>query len=339
MDKSANVNLKKSVLLLISTIMLLTGGLLLKRNFSSAMQTVGATKNTDEEKLSFIRLQGNSADLQGTYPVDSVDQYFFEWDGKDVFSLLLASYKDENDEQRNAVLYPNSPKGSAELPGSVGSRHRIWLEAAEAIKQNTPQDALILSWWDDGQRARFLTGRDVWVDKPAVRSFSNPVWNSLKSGMTTASDKERDRSIIMARWLTMDSEKAIKEMRKFFNQDKPIYILVSNDLLLQLAEIGKYGGTPISFSRKTFPAGGDLHGDISLIKRWTYEENAGNYLAHQEGSAYHIWGLPKASTGESNSLLVRLLPFVDSLKKLPKGIKLVYQSHWAGFLSIYQLER
>jgi hydroxylamine oxidation protein HaoB len=47
---------------------------------------------------------------------------------------------------------------------------------------------------------------------------------------------------------------------------------------------------------------------------------------------------PKGSAIENNSLLVRLLPFVDSLKKLPEHINLVYQSHWGGYLSIYKID-
>jgi len=83
---------------------------------------------------------------------------------------------------------------------------------------------------------------------------------------------------------------------------------------------------------------GAHHGDIALIKQWANEEGDGNYLVQKEGLNYHLWGTPKLSGSEKKSLIVRLLPFVDSLKKLPEGVQLVYQSNWGGYLSIYKID-
>jgi hydroxylamine oxidation protein HaoB len=57
----------------------------------------------------------------------------------------------------------------------------------------------------------------------------------------------------------------------------------------------------------------------------------------KEGMNYHVWATSSGSDATKSSLLVRLLPFVDSLKQLPEHVRLVYQSHWGGYLSIYQL--
>jgi hydroxylamine oxidation protein HaoB len=58
----------------------------------------------------------------------------------------------------------------------------------------------------------------------------------------------------------------------------------------------------------------------------------------KEGLHYHVWATPKGSVTEKNTLLVRPLPFVDSLKKLPEHVNLVYQGHWGGYLSIYKID-
>jgi hydroxylamine oxidation protein HaoB len=107
---------------------------------------------------------------------------------------------------------------------------------------------------------------------------------------------------------------------------------------MRLGEMIDYGGTPLSLNSKTVPAHDNLHGDIAQIKQWAYEEGDGNYLVQKEGLTYHLWGIPKLSGAEKNSLIVRLLPFVDSLKKLPDGVQLVYQSNWGGYLSIYKID-
>jgi hydroxylamine oxidation protein HaoB len=183
-----------------------------------------------------------------------------------------------------------------------------------------------------------LSGRHTWLTKPAKETFVSPVWKTLQDNMLLASDAEHEQLSKMAHWLTMDSDKALAEMRTFFGKSRPIYILVTNDLLMKLGEIVDYGGTPLSFNSKIVPAHDNLHGDIAQIKQWAYEEGGGNYLVQKEGLNYHIWATSKQAQIENNTLVVRLLPFVDSLKKLPEGVQLVYQSNWGGYLSIYKID-
>lgn len=160
----------------------------------------------------------------------------------------------------------------------------------------------------------------------------------MQGNLLLASDSERGQLSNMARWLTMDSEKALAEMRQMFGTSQPIYLLVTNDLLMRLGEMVDYGGTSLAFSSKAVQAHDNLHGDIAQIKQWAYEEGSGNYLVQKEGLNYHVWTTPKGSVTEDKALLVRLLPFVDSLKKLPEHVNLVYQSHWGGYLSVYRLD-
>ncbi len=139
----------------------------------------------------------------------------------------------------------------------------------------------------------------------------------------------------MAAWLTMDSDQALAEIAAHFGNARPLYLLVSNDLLLRLGELSAYGGSPLAFNAKNFPAGADLHGDIAQVKRWAGETGEGNYLVQKEGQYYRAW-LP-SNPDTQRSLLVRLLPFMDSLKQLPKDVQLVYQSGGGGYLSVYKL--
>jgi len=329
---------KKRGLLLLCGALLVTGSAMLLQQLKVVYLGNGESRQANPAELDFKFFQGQTSELQGAFSVDSVDNYTFQRDGKDAFSLLLAHYKDAQNQQHRAVLYPKAKQEGSALTTPTDLRQTIWQEAGQAISQNMPKDALILSWWDDGQRVHFLSGRDAWISKPSSETFISPMWKNLQDNLLFASDSERGRLSNMARWLTMDSDKALADMRKSFGSSRPIYVLVTNDLLMRLGEMVDYGGTPLAFSSKFVPVHDNLHGDIAQIKQWAYEEGSGNYLVQKEGLHYHVWATPKASASENQALLIRLLPFVDSLKKLPEHVTLVYQSHWGGYLSIYKIE-
>jgi hydroxylamine oxidation protein HaoB len=331
-------NPKITVLLLVCGALLFTGSAMVIQQIKVGFFGDGDSRQTNPAELNFKLLQGQTSDLQGAFSVGFVDNYTFQRDGKDAFSFLLAHYKDAQNQQHRAVLFPKAKQESTTLLNPTDLRQTIWQEAGKAISQNTPKDALILSWWDDGQRIHFLSGREAWVSKPSSETFISPIWKSLQDNLLLASDAERGKLSNMAHWLTMDSDKAFVEMRKFFGTSRPIYVLVTNDLLMRLGEMVDYGGTSLAFSSISVPAHDNLHGDIAQIKQWAYEEGSGNYLVQKEGLNYHVWTTPKGSATENNSLLVRLLPFVDSLKKPPEHVNLVYQSHWGGYLSIYKID-
>ncbi|MDO9242084.1 MAG: hydroxylamine oxidation protein HaoB, partial [Methylicorpusculum sp.] len=247
-------------------------------------------------------------------------------------------YKDQGGAAQSAVLFPEEKSASELVTTQTGVRQKIWQAAAEVIARHAEDDALIVSWWDDGQRVHFLSGKDAWIRKPAKETFKSPVWKAVKDRLVEANQDEQQRLTKMAGWLTMDSQKALAEMANYFGKKRPVYIVVSNDLLLRQAEFADYGGIRIPLIVKNFPVGNNLHGDIAQVKRWSQDEGEGNYLAQKENRFYRVWTVKKES-GADNSLLVRLLPFVDSLKKLPDGVNLIYQTTWGGFLSVYQLDQ
>jgi hydroxylamine oxidation protein HaoB len=324
---------RKGLLLALSAALLATGGALLSLQWIGPVAP-GAESGKSEEQLSVRRAPEPANAVQGHFPAQSVERHLFSQDGKALFDLLVVRYRDRGGAQQSAVLFPKDAESVASSP--TGSRHDIWRTAAEVITQKAPQNALFLSWWDDGQRLHFLTGKESWLRRPAVKTLSNPVWKALEDSLPLASEEEGMRLAQMARWLTMDSGKAIAEIAAHFGPSRPVYLLVDNDLLLHLAEFGAYGGEPLKLEARNIPAGDDLHGDIARVKRWANENGDGNYLAQKEGTYYRVWSTPDEKA--KNTLLVRLLPFVDSLKKLPEGVSLVYQSHWGGFLSVYKID-
>lgn len=328
---------KNSFLIVVSIALLLSGSALIIPQIKKIYYENEKTPQTNSSSVNVALLQGQASDLQGAFAVDSVDNYTIRRSGKDAFSLLLAHYKDSQNRERRALIYPKNKQETAALISPTGIRQTIWDEAALSIKQNMPDDAVILSWWDDGQRIHFLSGRDSWISKPSGETFKTPVWEHFKSNFLLADNEEKIRLVQLARWLTMDSDQALTEIRQTFGNAHPLYLLVTNDLLLRLGEIADYGSASLALTTASFQANDNLHGDIAKIREWAGDNGNGNYLVQKEGGGYHVWATPKDNESVKQMLLVRLLPFVDSLKKLPDGIQLVYQSHWGGYLSIYKL--
>lgn len=146
---------KKGALLLICGALLFTGSAMLFQQARVALFNSGESEQTKPAPLNVTLLHGQISDLQGAFSVDSVDNYTIGRGGKDAFSLLLAHYKDDQNQQRRAVLFPKGKQEARSLPSPTELRQVIWQDAAKAISENTPKDALILSWWDDGQRIHF----------------------------------------------------------------------------------------------------------------------------------------------------------------------------------------
>jgi hydroxylamine oxidation protein HaoB len=328
-------NFKQVLLLIFSSVLLVTGSTLLWRQVKPPAQNAAITPDANAIVVNQTKVQ--SDDLTAAFTADSVMRLGFQQSGKEIFNLLLAAYRDSNKEARNVLLYPKNPQESIMLPTPMGQRQNVWQLAAETIKQKAPKNALFLSWWDDSQRIHFLTGRETWLSKPGLPTFNSALWKNLQPSLLQASEQEQVSLQQMARWLTMDNELAIKEISKHFGTTKPIYLLVNNDLLMRLAEFVDYGGTRLVIHSKMVSVSDNLHNDISRIKRLAQEEGDGNYLVQKEGLAYHLWIIPKGTQAEKNSLLVRLLPFVDSLKQLPPNLSPTYLSAWGNYLSIYQL--
>lgn len=322
----------KKLLLAMSAVLMVTGGAMLYQQWTASP----ASEADKSDQLTIRRTPETQVAMPGHFTTTLLEGYSFSQEGKDLFKLQVVEYQDDHDAKHSAVLFPKDTQDSVIASTPTGLRHEIWRTSAELISRKAPENALFLSWWDDGQRIHFLSGKDAWLSKPSEQALASHLWQSFYANLPMASSEESERLAKMARWLTMDSDKAISEIAEYFGNSRPIYLLVNNDLLLHLPGMVSSGGTPLILKSKNIPAGGDLHGDIAQVKRWAYEEGKGNYLAQNEGRYYRVWTTPDKTS--KNSLLVRLLPFVDSLKKLPEGVSLVYQSRWGGFLSIYKIE-
>ncbi len=271
-------------------------------------------------------------EIQGAFPVETLARYRIGHEAGGGVELNVAHYQDG--QKATAIVFP--PAGNAQSEASL--RHDLWQAAAEAIQKHTGQDALFLSWWDDGQRIRFLSGRKPWLDQPAAAAFPDAkqqeFWRQAGGGFAT--DETRLKQF--ARWLSMDADAALAEMDQALPKGQPVYWLVCLDDLARLSEIEALSGVKLPFEARVFPQADNIHSQIAEVKRWAGEKGVGAYLVQQlPAGGARVW---RVTTEDGvKTLLARLLPFTTSLAKPLEHQALVYQSPWGGYLSVYQWQR
>lgn len=298
----------------------------------------GGGPELEYRKLAEIQAgEAGFPEIAGRYPAEKLSRYEIARHGEGSLILNVVDYRGDQGGLERAIVFPQERGPGAEgrpAQGDVQLRHDLWKAAADTILAHSGEDALFVSWWDNAQRIRFLTGRKVWLRSPVAGAFSDGAqrrfWKEVSGGF--AQDEGTIRQ--WAHWLTMDAEAALTEMSAVLPKDKPVYFLICLDDLARLAEIESLSGVRLPFEVRLFPAG-DVHAQIAGVKRWANEKGDGAYLVQQlSGGAVRAWRITTAEGAKT--LLARLLPFTTSLAKPLENQALVYQSGWGGYLSIYQ---
>ncbi|MEW6038289.1 MAG: hydroxylamine oxidation protein HaoB [Pseudomonadota bacterium] len=266
----------------------------------------------------------------GAFPLTALTRYTLR-QGDASVRLTVADYRDGRNQSHRVTLFPAEPGNPA-----AGLRHDLWRAAGEAIARHTDDNALFLAWWDDAQRIRFLSGRDTWLDQPAAAAFPNgaerSVWEKAAGGFAADPDPSRR----LARWLGMDADAALAEMKAELPADRPVYVLVCLDDLARLGEIEALAGVHLPFETARFPDG-DMHGQIASVQQWARQDvDQASYLVQQNpGAGVRAWRI--TTPQGRDTLLARLLPFTTSLARPLPQAQTVYQSGWGSYITIYAL--
>lgn len=223
---------------------------------------------------------------------------------------------------------------SADKPSHF--RYEKWLGTSEAIKKHTNEQSLFVSYWDNAQRIHLFTGRETWINSPDKNAYNSTeeqaLWESVAGGFDTEGKLSK-----YSLFLLQDVNTAITELQKELPENRDTYILVSNDDLAHVQEIAALAGQGLPLETKLFPAAADLHNSISKVKEWAKEgDGTGSYLIQPMSEKFNrVWRITDKTF--EDTLLVRLLPFTSSLDRPFEKTKLVYQSDWGAYLSIYQI--
>jgi hydroxylamine oxidation protein HaoB len=266
----------------------------------------------------------------GAFPLTALTRYTLRL-GEASVPLTVADYRDGRGQSQRVTLFPAEPGNAA-----ARLRHDLWRAAGEAIVRHTDENALFLAWWDNAQRIRFLSGRDTWLELPAAAAFPNGaergLWEKIAGGFAAAADPSRR----LARWLGMDADAALAEMKTELPADRPVYVLVCLDDLARLGEIEALAGVRLPFEAARFPEG-DLHRQIASVQQWARRDvDQASYLVQRTpGAGVQAWRI--TTPQGRDTLLARLLPFTTSLARPLPQAQTVYQSGWGSYLSIYAL--
>jgi hydroxylamine oxidation protein HaoB len=210
---------------------------------------------------------------------------------------------------------------------------------AEALREHTPADSLVIAWWDVSRRLKLLAGADVLFDRHLARPLLIPQpWDKYRDSIEATerrfwkagpapSDEKRFERFVDA--LLSDPQAGTEKLRALGGRRQAFLVLSLRDAY----KLGAMRPDRFGVGFKDFPKGGDVHGAASAIKRWLEAEGYDSYAIQplEEGivRVYFLTDEPSAAT-----LLARALPFTSSRPLELTSPSLVYQQ---GEFWVYEL--
>lgn len=196
-----------------------------------------------------------------------------------------------------------------------------------AIREHTPQDAVVLAWWDFSRAIRLVAERAAPLDDAQARGLLVPAaWSAAAAperarwgaGAPAASVDVFTRFIDAL--LESDEARASDALKKLAD-GKPAYVAVRISDVWRLAAVRPQ---KLSIAYKDFAATGVSHGLIKSAQQWLRDEKIeGGYAVEPTGGATRLHYFQRKSDGDR--LIARLLPFSTSLPSPLTRLSLVYQ--------------
>lgn len=202
------------------------------------------------------------------------------------------------------------------------------LKVLAAIRDHTPEDAVVLAWWDLSRAIRLVAGRAAPLDDAHARGLLMPTaWTEATTQERTrwgagaeSSSAETFGRFVEALLLT-DEARGAEALKKLAG-GKPAYIAV------HISDVWKASAARperIVIAYRDFAStGGVTHGLIKSAQQWMREEKIeGGYAVEPLGGATRLHYFPRKSDGDA--LIARLLPFSTSNPARLEKMQLVYQ--------------
>lgn len=196
-----------------------------------------------------------------------------------------------------------------------------------AIREHTPQDAVVLAWWDFSRAIRLIAERAALLDDAQARGLLVPgAWSAAAAperarwgaGAPASSVDVFTRFIDAL--LESDEARASDALKKLAD-GKPAYVAVRISDVWRLAAVRPQ---KLSIAYKDFAATGVSHGLIKSVQQWLRDEKIeGGYAVEPTGGATRLHYFQRKSDGDR--LIARLLPFSTSLPSPLTRLSLVYQ--------------
>jgi dolichyl-diphosphooligosaccharide--protein glycosyltransferase len=198
-----------------------------------------------------------------------------------------------------------------------------WENAMAAVRKNTPEDSLIIAFWDYGYVIQGLGERATVADPGG--------------GLTRRKD--------IAKIFTSTEDDALQIIKKYNPDDKPVYVIVSYEEFVLANTINFRADDSMYFYEHTIEKSGDPSIDEMEIDNFLDSNEIDAYAIESIGSYWRIWFTGFVPLGGEeyepdpemkNKLLPKLLPFSTGAGEGLEHFRLVYNDD-SNFIFIYQM--
>jgi len=279
-------------------------------------------------------------EVDSLFSIESLERFVIDGPGADEQKMFVAEYQADGEERR-AIVYPVPIQSEGKSDASDEKKeHRYrrekWQFLSAAVKEHSNDSDRFITYWDNAQRLRLFTGRAAVPELPAESAYPSAEEKSLWRRIAGGFGKE-EQLVTFAQCLVRRSEDAKECLSPLFTNAGDNYILVSTDDMAHIQEISRLAGRSLPLETRLFSTDSDLHGRIRQVREWAREgEGTGSYMLQPVDANYvRAWRIIDPAFEES--LLAGLLPFTSSADKDFADLKLVFQSDWGGYLSLYQI--
>jgi hydroxylamine oxidation protein HaoB len=301
-----------------------------------------ACSGEKDEQLRFSRSVVDLTEFQGIdshLPVDALERFVIESADAQELEMFVAEYSADN-KKRRAIVYPIPVDNEGDTRADNEKKHRYrqekWQFLTAAVKKHTKDSDRFITYWDNAQRLHLLTGRMAVPAQPVEKAYSSTeekaFWRKVGGGFS-----EEEELAVFAQCLVGKASDAQSCLSRLYTDAGDNYILMSADDMAHIQEISRLAGQGLPLETRLFSTDSELHGQIRQVREWAREgEGTGSYMLQPIDEKFvRAWRI--IDPAFEDSLLASLLPFTTAAEKELAGLKVVFQSDWGGYLSLYQV--
>ncbi len=225
--------------------------------------------------------------------------------GNDSYSYYQAIYYWNGEAYRTGALnriYPDNedilPLSPPHAPGNAYGKAFEW------VKNNTPEDAVFLSWWDYGDFIRVFAQREALISDPCSKSQCLKTLSDDEKDIFRYEDDEKFNDVL--KFFTSDEDEAYKIAKKYGVD----YVFITYEDFQKSSAIEYLAGKKGLMRVFTVDATGDRDKDLEKIIEGINEHRVSAYFIKKQNGKYYVWYLvPEDVQKIRERLLLNLLPF------------------------------
>jgi hydroxylamine oxidation protein HaoB len=204
-------------------------------------------------------------------------------------------------------------------------------DATAWIKENTPEDSVVLSWWDYGHYIRLFGSRETVISDICESETCLKTYAGDKSKVFRFEPTEKVEDI--AKFFTSDEEEAFKIAQKYGVD----YVMVTYEEFGKSGPINNISKDELFISSKDIPSTGNPAQDEQAITDFLAQAPITSYHVVNFGNYYRIWYLVDNGQPEmKDKMLPKLLPFNTGHGQGLEHFELVYSKY--GYVWIYKVQ-